>query len=654
MSGCIGTGLHWLLAADDFNVQAGALRGAETSDTIWRDLQALANRRLDFLQTRKLDRLAREQAGQASANGAKPPFPHLKLALIGSATLDHLAPSIRVGALRRGLFVDLHIGDYGQWRQAILDPASALYAFAPDAVLLSHEVSALLSPPPLSTSEAECEAMIEDAVHELRAFWKLLRERAQAVVIQQTPWQLDINLFGHMERSVPASPSAIAHRLDAAIADAARADGTLLLDLNGAVAQIGARRIGDIALWHHGKQTISPAAAPWYGDQVGRILAALRGLSKKVLVLDLDNTLWGGVVGDDGLDGIVIGQGSATGEAFAGFQSYIKRLAERGVVLAVSSKNDRAIAERPFRDHPDMLLRLDDFAAFEADWNDKPSALQRIAQDLELGLDSFVFVDDNPAERALMRQTLPQVCVPELPEAPELYARCLSDAGYFEAIAFTTEDTQRNRQYAANRERKSLQTQATDMDAFLRDLRMVLTVSPFRSIDVARITQLINKTNQFNLTTRRYTEAEVEALMGDPDVLTVTGRLTDKFGDNGLTSILIGRRVAETDATNGQDNGAPAIEIDTWLMSCRVLGRHVEEAILAAIAEEARARGAGELIGRYIPTPKNAMVRNHYEKLGFLRIECAAAGGDELWRLPLGQSAVAAPEYIELVRGSEQ
>lgn len=596
------------------------------------------------MRTRKLDRLVREQAGRAS------PFPRLKLALIGSSTLDHLAASIRIGALRRGLFVDLYVGDYGQWRQAILDPASALYAFEPDAVLLSHEVSALMSPPALSASDSEVAAMVEDAVHDLGALWKTLRERAQAVVIQQTPWQFEANLFGHMERLLPAAPMAVTHRLDGAIARAARADGTLLLDLTAAVAQIGARQIGDIALWHHGKQAISPAAAPWYGDQVGRILAAVRGLSKKVLVLDLDNTLWGGVIGDDGIDGIVVGQGSATGEAFAGFQSYIKRLAERGVVLAVSSKNDKAIAERPFRDHPDMILRLDDFAAFEADWNDKPSALRRVAQDLELGLESFVFVDDNPAERALMRQELPQVAVPELPAAPELYARCLADAGYFEAVAFTREDTKRNQQYVASRERKSLQTQATDMDTFLRDLRMVLTVSPFRAIDIARITQLINKTNQFNLTTRRYTEAEVEALMGNPDVLTVTGRLSDKFGDNGLTSILIGRPIP----AHGTEDGGQAIEIDTWLMSCRVLGRRVEDAILAAVAEQARARGACELIGRYVPTPKNSMVKNHYEKLGFVRLDDDAASGAELWHLALKQHATPAPDYIELVRGGEQ
>jgi len=645
VSGCSGTELHWLLETDDFDVQAAALRGAQPSEATWRDVQALANRRLDFMQTRKLDRLLHDLAKKADRE-SEPPFARLKLAMIGSSTLDHLAPSIRLGALRRGLFVDLYIGDYGQWRQAVLDPASDLYAFEPDAVLLCHEVSALVSPPALSASRADVTATIDGAVHELADLWKLLRERAGAVIIQQTPWQLDSSLFGHMDKLMASSPQAVAQRLDLAISEAAQGIGTLMLDLNGAAAEIGARRVGDAALWHHGKQAISPVAAPWYGDQVARILAAVRGLSKKVLVLDLDNTLWGGVVGDDGLDGIVVGQGSATGEAYAGFQAYIKRLAERGIVLAVSSKNDRAVAERPFRDHPEMLLRLDDFAAFEADWNDKPSALQRIAQDLELGLDSFVFVDDNPAERALMRQTLPQVAVPELPAAPELYARCLADAGYFEAIAFTSEDTKRNQQYVANRERKSLQTQATDMDAFLRDLQMVLTVAPFRSIDIARITQLINKTNQFNLTTRRYTEAEVAALMGDPDVLTVTGRLSDRFGDNGLTSILIARSVAA--------DGAPAIEIDTWLMSCRVLGRRVEEAILAAVAEEARARGAGELIGRYIPTPKNGMVRKHYEKLGFDRLGDPAEGGDELWRLPLTHGTVAAPDYIELVRGSEQ
>lgn len=640
MSNCSGSELHWLVPSGDFTERVRELQNASGIEG-WTLARDLADRRLDFMQTRKLDRTV-----QMLAERDAPALPRLKLAIIGSSTLDHLAPAIRMAALRRGLFVEIQIGDYGQWRQAILDPISDLYAFAPDAVLLCHEISALISEQPLASTDADVATAIGDAVRDLRALWALVRERANAVVIQQTPWRIDPPLLGHMDRSLPAAPRSIAARLDIELAAAAQADGVLLLDLNAAAAETGTRHIGDIALWHHAKQAISPVAAPWYGDQVGRILAALRGLSRKVLVLDLDNTLWGGVVGDDGLDGIVIGQGSAAGESFAAFQRYVKRLAERGIVLAVSSKNDRAVAELPFREHPDMVLRLEDFAAFEADWNDKPSALVRIAQDLELGLESFVFIDDNPVERALMRQTLPQVAVPELPAAPELYARCIADAGYFEAVAFTAEDTQRNRQYVANRARKSLQTSSTDLESFLRDLEMVLTVAPFRRIDLARITQLINKTNQFNLTTRRYTEAEVEALMNNPDVVTVTGRLVDKFGDNGLTSILIGRPAGE--------NGESAIEIDTWLMSCRVLGRHVEEAVLCALANEARARGAAHLIGRYRPTPKNAMVKQHYRKLGFHPFDTGENDGDdELWRLSLGPQPMQAPAHIQLVLTKE-
>jgi FkbH-like protein len=384
---------------------------------------------------------------------------------------------------------------------------------------------------------------------------------------------------------------------------------------------------------------------PWAGDQVGRILAAIRGLSKKVLVLDLDNTLWGGVIGDDGLDGIVLGQGSATGEAYVSFQAYVKRLSERGVILAVSSKNEHAIAEAAFRDHPDMVLRRDDIAAFEASWGDKPTAVKQIAKDLNVGLDSLVFFDDNHAERELMRRTLPEVAVPEVPEAAERYAECLADAGYFETVSFTTDDRKRTEQYTANMRRRQLETSTTDMNGFLRDLDMRLTVLPFRAVDVPRIAQLINKTNQFNLTTRRYTEAEVTAIMDDPSILAFSARLDDRFGSNGIISVVIGRLM--------RHEGGIALDIDTWLMSCRVLGRSVEQALLAVLAEAARDAGASRLIGRYRPTPKNAMVSTLYQTLGFERLERAGATEESVWQLPLGATSLATPTFIDLVTNAE-
>lgn len=629
--------LYWLPPLDDFDARLAAVREAagDGPDTFQR-LRNLAGHRLDFLQTRRADRLLQAIAPRLPAH-----VPRLRLAMLASSTVDHLAPGIRLGALRRGLLADVDVLPYGQWRQQVLDPGSALYKLAPDVALISLELPALLAELPLgATAEAVGEA-VDAAVDDLAGLWARLQDKAGAKVIQQVPWAIDTPLYGHFERHVPASPGAVAARLERRLTDAALEAGVLLLDLRAAAGEIGGRRISDPMLWHHAKQVISPAAVPWAGDQVGRILAAIRGQSRKVLILDLDNTLWGGTIGDDGLDGIVLGQGSGAGEAFASFQHYVKRLASRGIVLAASSKNEPAIAAQAVAEHPEMILRAADFAAFEIGWGDKPAALIRIAEQLELGLDSFVFVDDNPAERDLMRRTLPEVAVPELPEAPECYAACIADGGYFEAVSFTAEDAARSGQYAANRQRQALRSSATDMDAFLEALDTRIAVTPFRQADLPRITQLINKTNQFNLTTRRYTDAEVRAAMEDPSVLTFAGRVTDRFGDNGLTSVVLCRPVGECSES--------VMEIDTWLMSCRVLGRGVEQAMLSVVAEAARAAGAGSLVGCYRPTPRNKLVETLYPRLGFEPAGADGATGATHWVLDLGQKAVAAPSYLHVV-----
>ncbi len=628
--------LYWLPPVDDFDTALARLRQTPGDTTTFGDVRSLAEKRLDFVQTRRLDRVFEKLADRLPAD-----IPRLKLAVISSSTVDHLVPGIRMGALRRGLAVDVLVCPFGQWRQQVLDPGSALYGFAPDAVLLSLETAAVMPELPLDAATADVADAVDAAVSDLAGLWAILRDRAHAVVIQQTPWSDEVPLYGHFERLVPASPGAIADRLDKRVAETASEKGTLLLDLNAVASDIGRRQISDRMLWHHAKQVLSPAAVPWAGDQVARILAAIRGLSKKVLVLDLDNTLWGGTIGDDGLDGIVLGQGSGAGEAFSAFQRYVKRLAARGVVLAVSSKNDRANAEAAFARHPEMILRQDDFAAFEIGWGDKPAAVRRVAGQLELGLDSFVFVDDNPVERDLMRRTLPQVAVPELPEAPELFPACIADAGYFEAIAFTAEDSARNAQYVANRARHELRSAATDMDAFLETLQTTMTVGPFQPTDITRITQLINKTNQFNLTTRRYTEAEVRAFMQDPRILTLAARVSDRFGDNGLTSIVICRP-----AEDGPD---PDMEIDTWLMSCRILGRGVEDAMLSVVARRARDAGAERLVGRYRPTVKNGMVRELLPRLGFEPRSQDPKSGETSWVLPLASATKAAPDHLRVV-----
>jgi FkbH-like protein len=360
---------------------------------------------------------------------------------------------------------------------------------------------------------------------------------------------------------------------------------------------------------------------PLYADHLLRLVAASTGMARKCLVLDLDNTLWGGVVGDDGIQGLVLGQGDAVGEAFLAVQRAAHWLHSRGVLLAVCSKNDDAVARAAFRDHPDMLLRLEDIAVFQANWHDKATNLRAIAAALSIGIDSLVLLDDNPAERALVRAALPEVAVPELPPDPADYPAVLLAAGYFEPLVFTAEDRERAGQYRANAERAALASSCVDMDTYLRSLDMTIHFAPFDAVGRPRIAQLTNRSNQFNLTTRRHDEAAIAALESRADAFTLQIRLADRFGDNGMIGVVICTKVG-TDWV-----------IDTWLMSCRVLNRRVEEAVLDVLAESGRARGVTRLVGLYIPTERNGMVRDHYPRLGFQ--PAGTDRGADRWHLDL-------------------
>ncbi|MFC1459323.1 HAD-IIIC family phosphatase [Microvirga arabica] len=628
--------LHWLPEVIDFNAELASIFATANPRDRWEALVALSGRRLDFIQTIKLDRALSKLETLLDV----PASARMKVALIGSSTLDHLIPGIRIGALRRGLLVEAWLAPYGQWRQEILDSTSGLQAFKPDAVLLSIEATALVPELPLDTSAEEVAAVINTKVDEIVALWRVVKEQLGATLIQQTVLSTATPIFGHFERLVPASRGSVAAHFDFKLVDAAAKESVLLLDLRTAALSVGCQTMTNLMLWHHAKQEIAPTATPWVGDQIGRILAATRGLSKKLLVLDLDNTLWGGVIGDDGLEGIVLGQGSATGEAYVAFQRYVKSLSERGVILAVSSKNETAIVEAAFNDHPEMVLRQSDIAALEASWGDKPTALRKIARDLNVGLDSLVFFDDNPVERDLMRQTLPMVAVPEVPEAVERYIACLGDAGYFEAVAFTGDDRQRTTQYKANSRRRELEASTTDLEGYLRSLEMRLTVSSFAPVDVPRITQLINKTNQFNVTTRRYSEAEVTSIMSNPNALSFAARLDDCFGSNGIISIVFGHLIT-------RDNVC-VFDIDTWLMSCRVLGRSVESALLAVVASTTRRAGAERMIGHYRPTSKNMIVQDLFPRLGFTAVEGPPLRDETIWEYDLNGMSEEAPNYFSL------
>ena len=596
--------MGWLPVAPDFRADLGvALKSQNPTDRLEK-LAYLAQYRLGYLETLQLD----QALGRLTLKPGTG-FAAVRLAILASSTIDHLPPAIRVAGLRRRLLIDVHTGGYGQYRQDLLDPGYSLHQFAPQFILLSISARDTIAGVPVTATADEVEETIGRSVDELRLLWRKARETFHATtIIQQTFLDITEPIFGSYDRLVPGTPARVITRLNDHLSDAAAQDNVLLLDVARGSDRDGIDAWFDAGRWYQGKLEIAPEAAILYGDMVARIVAAQRGLSKKCLVFDLDNTLWGGVIGDDGLEGIVLGEGSAAGEAHLALQRYAKQLKERGVIIAICSKNAPAIAESAFRDHPEMLLKRRDISAFVANWDDKAQNLKTIAAQLNIGLDSLVFIDDNPVERARIRQSLPMVSVPELPKDIAHYVRYLADAGYFEAVAFTSEDRLRTEQYAANAEREGLLGVSENLDDFLASLQMSVVFGKFTKADIVRVTQLFNKTNQFNTTTKRYTAEEVASFASAEETMTLQFRLLDKFGDNGLVSAMILR----------PDPKQPEVfEIDNWVMSCRVFGRQLEFEAMNIAVEEARRRASKALRADYIPTPKNGVISELYPSLGF-------------------------------------
>jgi FkbH-like protein len=606
---------HWLSVPHELDAAFAQIKASADPSERLRRIIALAQFRLDFLQIAKLDRALERTLVELPE---PPGLQTVRIAWLGSATLDHLLPSARIACLRAGIALTHYVAPYGQYRQELLDPGSELARFRPHIVFLSLDPEHVAldlgvglgqggrASLGLDAGRDAVAARVRDWVGELAQLWKLASERLGAVVIQETIPNLAPRLFGSFDAMVPGSPAAALDRVGRELVDAASAARVALVDLAAWSARLGHDAWFDPVRWFQAKQLVSPAMAPLHGELVARQVAAIRGRARKCLVLDLDNTLWGGVVGDDGVERLVLGQGSAAGEAFVRFQRYVQRLKDRGIVLAVCSKNEAAIAEAAFATHPEMVLRRDDIAVFVANWSDKASNLRSIAESLNLGLDALVFFDDNPAERALVRGELAMVAVPEVPDDPAYFVQTLEDAGYFEAVSFTSDDLARARQYQDNGRRATAFESATDMDSFLRGLEMAMQIAPVDDQSLARVTQLVNKTNQFNVTTRRYTEPEMRAFIADPKNVALHVRLADRFGDNGLIAVVLAR-----------PDGPRQLAIDSLLMSCRVLGRGAELAIMNALVGVARARAFERVIGEYIATAKNAMVSDLFRRLGF-------------------------------------
>lgn len=603
--------LPWLLPPpDDFGRSLKALN-TDTADVVG-TLHRLSSYALNANQ---LTSLSKKVALCDSAGPAAAALSKVRLGILSNGTISLAAATFPASGIRHGVALSVSTVEY----DAILGAASgdhpAFTEFEPELVMLAIDHRGL----PFANMAAgiSSDAVIAPAIAYLKMLRDAVRQRYGAPVIFQTIATPPTSLFGNLDRSISGTWRSTIHALNVAIVDLAKS-GDYLIDIAELVERTGSENWFNEPQWLMHKLPFDFRFAPIFGDYVGRLIGAIRGRSKKCLVLDLDNTLWGGAIGDEGLSGIVLGQGSAEGEAFIEVQKFALALRERGIMLAVSSKNDEHNARLPFQQHPDMLLKEHHISVFQANWVDKASNIEAIAKTLQIGLDALIFLDDNPAERAFVRGALPMVAVPELPSDPSYYVWTLAAAGYFEAISFSQEDRARADSYSAEAQRVGLRQQVRDIGDYLSSLEMVLTAEPFTAVGRSRIAQLVNKSNQFNLTTKRYTEAEIEAIELNPEHYTLQTRLRDKYGDSGMIGVII--------AAKSTYQGEAAWNIDSWLMSCRVLGRKVEEAMLAEVARSARLGNIRYLLATYIPTAKNTIVREHYDKLGFQQIDKSASG----------------------------
>jgi FkbH-like protein len=528
----------------------------------------------------------------------------LRIALLSDAEVPQLVPLLTVLLTRKGIRAEIYRAEYDTIELEVYNEGSGLYAFKADAIVLLHALNALRSK--YYQQSGDRVAWRDEMAAKMAALWDTIRSHSSAVILQSTYVLPFERLFGNYDHHVPEAFTSLVSGLNAQIVERARARRNVLInDVEYLASYVGRRQWCDERLWTLCKAFCSLEHLPLVAQNIADILLANAGHIVKCVVVDLDNTLWGGVVGDDGLEGIAIGP-FGDGEPFYQLQRYLLELKRRGIVLAVCSKNDTETARGPFRSHPEMVLKEEDFAVFVANWNPKPDNIKYIKEVLNIGLDSMVFLDDNPFERHLVRQSLPEVVVPELPEDPADYVRALSELNLFEATAFSEEDKGRAQQYRENAQRQLMATSFTNLSEYLRSLEMAVEVRRFDEFHLPRIVQLIQRSNQFNLTTRRYNQVECAAMMRDSQgCMPLYVRLSDRLGDSGLISVVICKLQR------------PVMIVDEWLMSCRVLGRGVEQYTMNYVVEFARRHGFDTIVGTYIPTAKNGMVKEFYRQFGF-------------------------------------
>jgi FkbH-like protein len=566
------------------------------------------------------------------------PLSSCRLALLRSFTVEPVVPLLRAAALVHGIDLTVQIGGFNTYAQEILAPTSQLYRFAPDVVILAvqtRDIAPDLWEGYTNLSPVEIKAAVERVVQGMRTWIRAFRAHSQAHLIVHTlevpPFLSQGALDSQAETSQIATVQQINQELRGIASDHT---GVYVLDYDALVARYGRTRWYDERKWLTMRMPIAaeyllPLANEWL-----RFLHPLTGKLCKVVVTDLDNTLWGGIVGEDGRTGLQIGA-EYPGAAYRALQRVLLDLYQRGIMLAVCSKNNMEDAMEVLAEHPEMLLRPQHFAALRINWNDKTQNLREIAAELNVGIDALAFVDDNPVERARVRTALPEVTVIDLPADPMEYAQAIRQAPVFERLVLSAEDRERGRYYAEQRQRVELEQSASSLEDFYHSLQQGVEIVPLTSETLVRVAQLTQKTNQFNLTTRRYNEQQLTEMAARPDWRVYTVRVKDCFGDSGLVGVAI---THDIDAVS---------EIDTLLLSCRVIGRTVETALLSFLIQQSQARGRKQLQGWFLPTKKNAPAKAFYPDHKF-RIGAEQPEGT-LWTLDLRDAEIACPDWIRLI-----
>ena len=535
-------------------------------------------------------------------------FLEKRIAILGGSTTYEIKLNLELFLLKEGIKPIFYESEYNKYYEDALF-SEELREFNPEIIYMHTTIKNIEKFPSLGFSKRENQDILENEIKKLKSIWESLFSKFSCIIIQNNFEFPQYRLTGNSSVYLDGGNVKFINNLNSFLVKATEEYKNLYInDINYLSALIGLEKWYDNSLWFNYKYALSFEAIPYLSHSVSSIIKGIYGKNKKAVAVDLDNTLWGGVIGDDGITGIKIGKDNPIGEAHIEFQKYLKQLKELGIVLTIASKNDEENAIEGL-EYNNMLLHKNDFLVIKANWEPKPNNILESANEINIGVDSFVFLDDNPVERELVKNQLLGIGVPNIDNKVENFQNIVDRNNYFEFLSISEEDLQRLKYYEDNQSREKEKLNYTNYQEYLKSLDMLAEIQEAKDVYLERIHQLINKTNQFNLTTKRYTKAEVEEVYNNKNSILLYGRLQDKFGDNGLVSIIIGEKEDKI------------LNIPLWIMSCRVLKRDMEKAMLDCLVKISKEKGIEKIVGQFIPSSKNSMVKKHYEELGFKLIE---------------------------------